>query len=66
MYHMSYGQYFWLSQKACILCKGSSRAQNIVPIYVYIYRERENPMSSLNLAGLSAILTIGQKSGSAD
>ena len=45
---MSHGQCYWLTKRAWILCKEFSRGCNII----------QNPMSILNMALLSTILTV--------
>ena len=55
---MSYGEYFWEAKRACIPHKDSSRAHDIVPI--------QNPMSTLNMALLSMMVTVAHMSSATE
>ena len=50
--HMSYGQHYWLTKRTWILNKDVSRGLYMIPI--------SNPMSILNMALLSIVLTVAQ------
>ena len=48
--HMSYSQYFWQAKRTWILHNNASSGHNVIPVF--------NPMSILNMALLSTLLTL--------